>query len=274
MLNSKHVQEAVQYIQTKTQTVPQLGAILGSGLGFLADALENAVVIPYEDIPHFPHSTIVGHEGSLVIGDFEGKKAVFMKGRVHYYEGYDMSEVVFPLRVMFALGAKSFVITNAAGAINPEFKVGDMMVISDHINFLGDHPLRGPNDEHFGPRFPDMSYAYDLDLQTHWHTQAQSLGLELKTGVYAAMMGPSYETPAEIRMLGRIGADAVGMSTVPEVIAARHLGARVAGLSVLTNLAAGIAKHALSHEEVGLAGKEVQKKLVPLLRAFVRHLSL
>ncbi len=272
MLNSTQVKEAVAYIQSKTNIIPEIGAILGSGLGFLADGLENAVVIPYEEIPHFPHSTIAGHEGSLVIGEFEGKKSVFMKGRVHYYEGYDMSEVVFPLRVMYALGARTFVITNAAGAIHPDFKVGDMMVIEDHINLLGNHPLRGPNDENFGPRFPDMSYSYDRALQKHWHEEAQKQGITLRSGVYAAMLGPSYETPAEIRMLSRIGADAVGMSTVPEVIAARHLGARVTGLSVLTNLAAGISQHALSHEEVGQAGREVQKKLVPLLRAFIKNM--
>jgi purine-nucleoside phosphorylase len=266
------IQDAVNIIQKQVDLVPKVGLILGSGLGFFADLFEEAYSIPYENIPHFPKSTIVGHEGSLVFGKLKGQPCVCMKGRVHYYEGYSMQNIIFPVYVMKALGVESLVVTNAAGGVNPDFSVGDLMVIEDHINFMGDHPLRGPNLEEFGPRFPDMSYAYTPDLCTQWHTIATEHGLTLKQGVYIAMSGPSYETPAEIRMVGKMGADAVGMSTVPEVITASHCGLKVAGLSVITNLAAGLSKNALNHAEVKEASERVRVNIIPLLQDMIARL--
>ena len=266
------IQDAVSEIQKRVGLIPKVGLILGSGLGFIADFFEEAHSIPYEDIPHFPKSTIVGHEGSLVFGTLKGQPCVCMKGRVHYYEGYSMQHLTFPVYVMKSLGVKSLVVTNAAGGVNSDFSVGDLMVIEDHINFMGDHPLRGPNLEEFGPRFPDMSYAYTPELRSQWHDVASEHGLTLKQGVYVAMSGPSYETPAEIRMVRRMGADAVGMSTVPEVIAASHCGLQVAGLSVITNLAAGLSQNALNHEEVKEASERVRLNIAPLLQDMIARL--
>ena len=251
---------------------PSIGLILGSGLGFIADHFEDATVIPYTELPHFPRSTIVGHEGSLVIGRFEGKLCVCMKGRVHYYEGYEMRTLAFPIYVMRALGIKTLLVTNAAGGVNPTFKVGDLMLIEDHLNFLGDNPLRGPNLDAFGPRFPDMTFAYADDIRAIWREVASAQGVSLREGVYAAMLGPSYETPAEIRMLHRLGADAVGMSTVPEVIVAAHSSIKVTALSVITNQAAGLSGQPLSHDEVKEASELARAKLVPLLKGVIKAL--
>ena len=268
--------ETVEMIQTRLAAEgiqsPKIAMILGSGLGFLADHFEESCSIPYEEIPHFPRSTIVGHEGSLVIGTFEGQACICMKGRVHFYEGYPMSMITYPVRVMRRLGAERLLVTNAAGGINADFQVGDLMVIKDHINLMGTNPLIGENDASFGPRFPDMSFAYAKDLRALWHRIADAQNLTLKEGVYAAMMGPSYETPAEIKMLGIIGADAVGMSTVPEVITAVHSGMKVMGMSVITNLAAGLGHGALSHDEVKDASEMVHARLVPFIKAVVRQL--
>lgn len=266
------LKEASSAIQARAHITPSVGLILGSGLGFIADQFEDAVVIPYEEIPHFPRSTIVGHEGSLVIGTFEGQQCVCMKGRVHYYEGYPMRTLAFPIYVMHALGIKTLLVTNAAGGVNPTFKVGDLMLIKDHLNFLGDNPLRGPNLDEVGPRFPDMTFAYADDTLALWREVAEAQGVSLKEGVYAAMLGPSYETPAEIRMLHRLGADAVGMSTVPEVIVAAHCGVKVTALSVITNQAAGLSGQPLSHDEVKEASELARTKLVPLLRGVVAKL--
>lgn len=270
---AEQVAEAVASIKSRVQTSPDLGLILGSGLGFLADQFTNEQVIPYEEIPHFPLSTITGHEGSLVIGELEGVKCVCMKGRVHYYEGYPMARLAFPVYVMRSMGIHTLLVTNAAGGVNPQFEVGDLMLIEDHINFLGDNPLRGPNLGEFGPRFPDMSYGYHQGIMEIWRTQAAQQGIKLQQGVYAAMSGPSYETPAEIRMLHRIGADAVGMSTVPEVITANHCGIKVTGLSLITNKAAGLLDQPLTHEEVKEAAEQAKAQLAPLVRSVIGHLG-
>jgi len=266
------IKDAVEVIKARAHLTPSIGLILGSGLGFIADHFEDATVIPYEEIPHFPRSTIVGHEGSLVIGTFEGQRCVCMKGRVHYYEGYPMSSLAFPIYVLRALGVETLLVTNAAGGVNPDFKVGDLMLIEDHLNFLGDNPLRGPNLESFGPRFPDMTFAYADDIRALWREVAREQGTTLREGVYAAMLGPSYETPAEIRMLHRIGADAVGMSTVPEVIVSAQCGVKVTALSVITNQAAGLSGQPLSHDEVKEASELAKVRIVPLLRGVVSKL--
>ena len=269
----QQVTEAIKAIKAQVDINPELGLILGSGLGFLADHFEDAVSIPYQEIPHFPLSTIVGHEGSLVVGHLEGIRCICMKGRVHYYEGYPMARLAFPVYVMRGLGIHTLLVTNAAGGVNPEFNVGDIMLIEDHLNLLGDNPLRGPNLDHFGPRFPDMSYGYRKDLMTLWERAAEARDLTLRKGVYAAMLGPSYETPAEIRMLHRMGADAVGMSTVPEVITANHCGVRVTGLSLITNKAAGILDQPLTHEEVKEAAEQAKASLAPLVREVISLLG-
>ena len=270
---STQVREAINYIRGQVNEKPRLGLVLGSGLGFLADHFTEATVIPYEQIPHFPLSTIVGHEGSLVIGYLDGVCCVCMKGRVHYYEGYPMARLAFPIYVMRGLGIETLLVTNAAGGVNPEFNVGDIMLIEDHLNLLGDNPLRGPNLEEFGPRFPDMSYGYDRALMNIWKEEAVAEGLSLQQGVYAAMLGPSYETPAEIRMLHRLGADAVGMSTTPETITANHCGIKVTGLSLITNKAAGLLDQPLTHEEVKEAAEKAKSSLAPLVRRVIGRIG-
>ena len=241
--------EAAQYIKEQGVEDLEVGLILGSGLGELADEIEDRVVIQYTDIPSFPVSTVEGHAGQLVCGTLGGKKVVALQGRFHYYEGYSMEVVTFPVRVMNELGVDSLIVTNAAGGVNPDFTPGDLMMIKDHINFFGTHPLIGRNNEEQGPRFPDLSFAYDLDYQELIKEAATELDLPLKEGVYFGMTGPTYETPAEIRMVSTLGGDSVGMSTVPEVIVARHAGIRVAGISCITNLAAGLGGE-LNHEDV------------------------
>lgn len=241
--------EAAQYIREQGVEDLEVGLILGSGLGELADEIENRIVIQYTDIPSFPVSTVEGHAGQLVCGTLGGKKVVALQGRFHYYEGYTMEVVTFPVRVMSELGIDSLIVTNAAGGVNPDFTPGDLMMIKDHINFFGTNPLIGRNDEEHGPRFPDLSFAYDVDYQELIRDTATELDLPLKEGVYFGMTGPTYETPAEIRMISTLGGDSVGMSTVPEVIVARHAGIRVAGISCITNLAAGLGGE-LNHEDV------------------------
>ncbi len=241
--------EAAQYIREQGVDDLEVGLILGSGLGELADEIEDRVVIQYTDIPSFPVSTVEGHAGQLVCGTLGGKKVVALQGRFHYYEGYSMEVVTFPVRVMSELGVESLIVTNAAGGVNRDFTPGDLMMIKDHINFFGTHPLIGRNNEEQGPRFPDLSFAYDLDYQELIKEAATELDLSLKEGVYFGMTGPTYETPAEIRMVSTLGGDSVGMSTVPEVIVARHAGIRVAGISCITNLAAGLGGE-LNHEDV------------------------
>lgn len=241
--------KAASYIKEQGVEEVEVGLILGSGLGELADEIENPIVIAYEDIPSFPVSTVEGHAGQLVYGLLGGKKVLALQGRFHYYEGYTMGEVTFPVRVMSSLNAHSIIVTNAAGGVNEDFEPGDLMMITDHINFTGTSPLIGPNDEENGPRFPDLSQAYDKEYQSFIEESAKELDLPLKKGVYMGFTGPTYETPAEVRMARIMGGDAVGMSTVSEVIVARHAGLRVAGISCITNLAAGMGAE-LNHEDV------------------------
>lgn len=249
-MSERAILEAARYIKQKKSIKPVIGLILGSGLGELAHEIENPVKFNYVDIPHFPTSTVAGHEGQLVIGTLEGQEVIAMQGRFHYYEGYSMDQVTFPIRVMKQLGVQSIIVTNAAGGINKEFKPGNLMVITDHINQMGTNPLIGSNDDQLGVRFPDMSQAYDRQYITHALMCAKELHIDVKQGVYVGNTGPTYETPAEINMLRTFGADAVGMSTVPEVIVARHAGISVLGISCISNMAAGVLDQPLSHEEV------------------------
>ena len=262
------LEEAVGFVRARTALRPAIGVVLGSGLGAFADALEDAVAVPFAEIPHFPASTVVGHSGALVVGRSRGVPVAVMKGRVHFYEGYRLDEVVFPVRVLGRLGVKTLVLTNAAGAINPAFAPGDLMVIEDHVNLLG-NPLLGPNEEALGPRFPDMSEVYDRSLCDAAEAACRAASARCHRGVYVSLTGPSYETPAEIRMFRTMGADAVGMSTVPEAIAARHMGMRVAGLSCLTNMAAGITDRKLDHREVLETGERVKSALLEVLARIV-----
>ncbi|MBI3180977.1 MAG: purine-nucleoside phosphorylase [Myxococcales bacterium] len=248
---------------------PRAGVILGSGLGAFADTFERKVVIPYSELPHFPCSSVPGHAGRLVLGDCGGEPVVAMQGRVHFYEGYPPWQVALPARVLCRLGIRSLVVTNAAGAISPNLAPGDLMAITDHVNLAGWNPLAGPNDERLGPRFPDMSKAYHPGLTETLAEAAGGLGIELKRGVYAILSGPSYETPAEIRALRVLGADAIGMSTVPEVIAAAHMGVKVAGISCITNLAAGIGDKPLTHEEVAETANRMRDVFCRLLGSFL-----
>jgi purine-nucleoside phosphorylase len=253
------------------ERAPTVGLILGSGLGSYAEQLADPVAIPYADIPNFPRSTVSGHAGRLVVGGRAGVMCAAMQGRVHYYEGHPARVVAYPARALVALGCKTLLITNAAGGLR--HAPGTLMLIRDHINFLPDSPLRGPNDERLGPRFPDMTQAYPSALRELARDAARSLGIALEEGVYAAMPGPSYETPAEIRMLATIGADAAGMSTVPEVVAATHMGARVLGISCITNQAAGIGADPLSHGEVTDTANRVKTTFTALLDAVLGRLA-
>lgn len=267
------VQKAADYILSKIKSQqPDIALVLGSGLGALADDIENPVYIPYSEIPNFPTSTVAGHAGRIVVGNLGSKKVLVFQGRVHFYEGYSMDEVVFPIRVLTLLGIEKLVLTNAAGGINTAFKPGDLMCITDHIKLSGESPLRGPNSDTFGPRFNDMSDAYTSELREIAFMAAAKIKVDLRQGVYAYMTGPSFETPAEIRMLRILGADAVGMSTVPEVIAASHAGVQVLAISTITNMAAGILDQPLSHEEVMETGARVRDKLLALLKEIIVQL--
>ncbi|MGL5245002.1 MAG: purine-nucleoside phosphorylase, partial [Sarcina sp.] len=237
---STKIQTAADYIKSKSKYTPTVGLILGSGLGAIADQIESPEFYPYNEIPNFPVSTVEGHAGRLVVGKFQGKEVVAMQGRFHYYEGYNMQEVTCPVRVMKLLGVETIIVTNAAGAVNVDYVPGDLMIISDHINLSGANPLVGKNLSEFGTRFPDMSNAYDKDLRAKVKEIAANLSIEVREGVYTMFSGPTYETPAEIRMARTLGSDAVGMSTVPEVIVANHSGMKVIGVSCMTNMAAGI----------------------------------
>jgi len=267
---AQRLAEAVRAIESRTSLRPTVGLVLGSGLGAFARTLDEPVVIPYRDIPHFPVSTAVGHAGELVIGTLAGVPVAVMSGRVHYYEGYSMPQVVFPVRVLGRFGVKTAILTNAAGSVNVDFKPGELMVIDDHINYMGDHPLIGANDEELGPRFYDMSEAYDPQLREIAERACEQAGVPVRHGVYIAFTGPSYETPAEIRMARTLGADAVGMSTVPEVLAARHMGIRVVGISCITNMGAGVLKQKLDHREVLQVGERVKAGLMDVLGRIVR----
>jgi len=260
---------AARFILSKTKLRPRVGVVLGSGLGAVGEQLADAVTIPFAEIPHFPRPSAEGHAGRLVVGSLDGVPVAAMEGRVHLYEGHSPQEVIFPMRVMGSAGMGAAVLTNAAGGINPNYRQGCLVVLRDHINLQGINPLTGPNDHRFGPRFFDMSEAYSAALRDAALREGRRLGLPVFEGVYAAVSGPSYETPAEIRFLRAIGADLVGMSTVPEVIAARHLGMEILGISCVTNLAAGLSEGPLSHAEVLETGKRVAGQFVALLRAVI-----
>ncbi|MBN2723852.1 MAG: purine-nucleoside phosphorylase [Deltaproteobacteria bacterium] len=265
----EQLQKTIDYIREHTDGfVPELGLILGSGLGDFADTLENSVRIPFGDIPGFSVSTVSGHAGVLVCGISGGKKVAIMQGRVHYYEGHEMEKVIFPARTLVMMGCKTLIITNAAGGISPSLAAGDLCLITDHLNYMGTNPLRGPNDSRLGARFPDMSDIYSKKLREQVLAIAASSGITLKEGVYAAMPGPTYETPAEISMLKTVGASMVGMSTVPESLAAHHMGASIIGISCISNLAAGISPVPLTHDEV----KETANRISAVFKKLIQEI--
>ena len=265
----ERAEHATRIIRSRITVEPRIALVLGSGLGGFADDFDDAVAIPYEDIPGFVRSTAQGHAGRLVIGNVDSIPVLAMQGRVHYYEGYSLEEVTFPIRVFNLLGVKTLVLTNAAGGINVQLTQGALMMISDHVNLMGVNPLRGPNDERFGPRFPDMSAVYSPELQELVVEEAKAINVEVRRGIYGALSGPSYETPAEIHLLRNLGADAVGMSTVPEAIVARHMGIEVLGISCITNMAAGISDQPINHEEVMATGVRVRATFTELLQRVI-----
>ena len=267
----ERAERAAQMIRARAGDVA-VAIVLGSGLGAFADNLTDAVTIPYAEIPGFARSTVEGHAGRLVIGKTGNVAIAAMQGRFHFYEGYSLEQVTFPTRVLKLLGVHTLVLTNAAGTLNIEFTPGSLMVISDHLNLLGDNPLRGRNDERFGPRFPDLSSVYTPELQTLVIDEARAMGLEMRRGVYASLAGPSYETPAEIHMMRTLGADAVGMSTVPEAIVARHMSMRVLGISCITNLAAGVSDEPIDHSQVMATGERVRAQFSELLKRILPRL--
>ena len=267
------VEHAARVIRSRINEEPRLAVVLGSGLGGFADDFEEATAIPYGEIPGFVQSTAEGHSGRLVVGKVDQVPVVAMQGRVHYYEGYSLEEVTFPIRSLGLLGVKTVILTNASGGINVELSQGALMVISDHMNLMGDNPLRGPNEERFGPRFPDMTAVYSPSLQEIAIEEGRAMGVELRRGIYAALSGPSYETPAEIHLLRNFGADAVGMSTVPEAIVARQMNMEVLGISCITNMAAGLSDTPINHEEVMETGSRVRATFTELLRRVIGRIS-
>jgi purine-nucleoside phosphorylase len=269
----ERAEKAARSIRARANAEVSAAIVLGSGLGAFADDLTHAVAIPYEEIPGFARSTVEGHAGRLVIGKVGEVTVAAMQGRFHFYEGYGLEEVTFPIRVLKLLGVRTLVLTNAAGALNTEFAPGSLMVISDHINLLGANPLMGPNDDRFGPRFPDLTLVYAAELQNMVIEEARAMGMEMRRGIYAALSGPSYETPAEIHMVRTLGADAVGMSTVPEAIVARHMDMRVIGISCITNLAAGVSDRPIDHGQVMAIGERVRGQFTELLRRVVVRLK-
>jgi purine-nucleoside phosphorylase len=266
------VQSAAELVRSTSKTIPDAAVVLGSGLGDFAASLEHATSIRYQDIPHWPAARVVGHEGRLVIGEVAGRPVVALAGRAHFYEGHDLRTVTFATRVLGVLGVKVLILTNAAGGINTGFVPGDLMVIDDHINLLGTNPLVGPNDDRFGVRFPDLTNLYSSRLRQIADDVAVAQALPLRHGIYVGWHGPSYETPAEVRYLRSIGADAVGMSTVPEAIVARHMGVEVLGISCITNLAAGVLPQPLDHEEVLETAKRVRGKFLSLVNGVIMRI--
>src|SRR5919107_2307852 len=269
----ERAEHATRVIRARINVEPRIAVVLGSGLGGFADDFEDAAGIPYEEIPGFMRSTAQGHAGRLVVGKVDSVPVLAMQGRVHYYEGYSLEEVTFPIRTFSLLGIKTLILTNAAGGINVQLTQGALMVLSDHLNLMGDNPLRGPNDERFGPRFPDMSVVYSPALQELVVEEAKEIGAEVRRGIYGGLSGPSYETPAEIHLLRSLGADAVGMSTVPEAIVARQMGLEVLGISCITNMAAGLSDQPINHEEVMATGDRVRGTFTELLRKVVSAIS-
>lgn len=269
----ERAEHAARFIRSRASEEIRVALVLGSGLGAFADELESAEAIPYTEIPGFARPTVEGHAGRLVVGRVGGVGVAAMQGRFHFYEGYALEEVTFPVRTLALAGASSLVLTNAAGGLNNSFEQGSLVLISDHLNLMGTNPLLGPNDARFGPRFPDMTDVYDREYQEAAVAEAHAMGIELRRGIYAALSGPSYETPAEIRMLRLLGADAVGMSTVPEAIVARQMGLRVLGISCITNMAAGMLDDPINHEEVIETGARVRETFSGLLRRVIPKLQ-
>ena len=285
LMSYEKAAEAAEFIRSKYAGEIKTAIVLGSGLGAFADELANAVKIPYEEIPGFARSTVEGHAGQLVLGEIDGVAVAVQQGRFHYYEGYEMEQVMLPVRAFGVMGIKNLILTNAAGSLNSDMMPGSLMLITDHLNCLGVNPLRGPNDARFGPRFPDMSEVYDREFQQIANDEANAIAHErfekgqdetlvdfMNRGIYCALSGPTYETPAEIRMYRQLGADAVGMSTVPEAIAARHQGMRVLGISCITNLAAGMSDEPINHEEVMETGARVAEVFKELLRRIIKRI--
>ncbi len=274
IMNYEKIQAAANYLKGQTNTKPRIGLILGSGLGVLAEEIQAPVKTPYEEIPDFPVSTVEGHAGQLVFGNLNGVEVVAMQGRFHYYEGYHFEQVTFPVRVMKELGVETLIVTNAAGGVNESFSPGDLMLITDHINNMGSNPLIGKNDSRLGVRFPDMSEAYSKELLQKAKSVAQTLNISLREGVYVGNTGPTYETPAEVRMIRAMGGDAVGMSTVPEVIVARHSGLEVLGISCISNMAAGILDQPLNHEEVIETTEKVKENFLRFVKSIVKEIGI
>lgn len=270
----KAILEAKEYITKMVNVQPELGLILGSGLGDLADEIKNPFTIPYADIPNFPISTVAGHAGELIIGALEGKIVMAMKGRFHYYEGYSIQDIILPVRVMKTLGVKTLIVTNACGGMNPDFHAGDLMLITDHINFMWSNPLIGPNLDEFGSRFPDISRAYTKELLDLGKQVASNLGIEVRSGVYCGISGPSFMTRSELRMLRQWGADAVGMSTIPEVIAAAHMSMDVLGVSCVTDMAIADELEPINHNIVMNMAKQAKPKFTKLLKGIIKEMYL
>lgn len=268
----RQMEETGKFLKSKTTIRPRIGLILGSGLGELADQLEQPIAVNYESIPHFPVSTVEGHAGKLVFGKLEGRSVVAMQGRFHYYEGYSMQEVTYPVRVMKSLGVDVLIVTNACGGMNPSFRPGDLMIIRDHLNLTGANPLIGPNEPTWGPRFPDMSRAYTPELADIAKQTAAELGIEVQEGVYAGISGPNYMAAAELKMLRLFGGDAVGMSTVPEVIVASHAGMQVLGISCVTDMAIGETLEPLTHEQVIEVANQTKPKFISLVKSIIGRL--
>ena len=262
-------EKAAHLIRSRTQTETSVAVVLGSGLGGFAEELTNATAIRYDEIPGFARATVEGHAGRLVVGEIGDSAVAAMQGRFHFYEGYPLHDVTFPVRVLKLLGVQTLILTNAAGSLNTELTPGSLMIISDHINLMGVNPLMGPNDERFGPRFPDLTNTYAPELQDVVLQEARAIGMQMFRGVYAALTGPSYETPAEIHMVRSLGADAVGMSTVPEAIVARHMDMQVVGISCITNLAAGVSDRPVDHDQVIATGERVREQFTELLRRVI-----
>jgi purine-nucleoside phosphorylase len=266
------VKEAADAVRSRVQNLPQIAVVLGSGLGDFANSLTGAVPMPYDQLPHWPASKVIGHEGKLVVGTVKGRPVAALAGRSHLYEGHDIGTVTFATRVLGVLGIKTLILTNAAGGVNTSFSQGALMVIDDHINLMGANPLAGPNDDRFGLRFPDMTDVYAMRLRRIADQAGRQMNLQLPHGVYAALLGPSYETPAEIRYLRTIGADAVGMSTVPEALVARHMGIEVLGISCITNMAAGVLPQPLNHLEVMETARRIRGQFIALLEGILGQL--
>lgn len=278
--------EAAEFIRSKYPHETKTAVVLGSGLGAFADEIENAICIPYEEIPHFVKATVAGHSGQLVLGEIEGKHIAVQQGRFHFYEGYSMEQVMFPVRCFGRMGIENLILTNAAGSLNTDIRPGELMLINDHMNCIGVNPLRGPNDERFGPRFPDLTNVYTTELQRIAHEAAEAIAQErfesgadkerrdlLRRGVYCALSGPTYETPSEVRLYRMFGADAVGMSTVPDAIAARHQGMKVLGISCITNMAAGMEEGEIDHDHVMSTGAQVADIFKELLRRVIARMN-